>query len=89
MPLLTVSSHSNTGIDNVFSSMTQFFAVMKDVITAQRRSQKEKQLRQQMDSQLQKMLEKADLDKIQKIIQFVQEKNLNFPQSSLKSARGK
>ena len=89
VPLLTVSSHSNTGIDDVFSSMTQFFEIMKDVITAQRRSQKEKQLRQQMDSQLQKMLEKADLDKIQKIIQFVQEKNLNFPQSSLKSARGK
>lgn len=86
VPLLTVSSHSNKGIDDVFSAMTQFFEVMKDVITAQRRKQKEKQLRQQMDSQLQKMLEKADLDKIQQVIQFVQEKNLNFPHSSLKSA---
>ena len=86
VPLLTVSSHSNKGIDDVFSSMTQFFEVMKDVITAQRRKQKEKQLRQQMDSQLQKMLEKADLDKIQQVIQFVQEKNLNFPHNSLKSA---
>ena len=89
VPLLTVSSHSNTGIDDVFSSMTQFFAVMKDVITAQRRSQKEKQLRQQMDSQLQKMLEKADLDKIQQVIQFVQEKNLNFPNSSIRGVRGR
>ena len=86
VPLLTVSSHSNKGIDEVFSAMTQFFEVMKDVITAQRRKQKEKQLRQQMDSQLQKMLEKADLDKIQQVIRFVQEKNLNFPHNSLKSA---
>ena len=87
VPLLTVSSHSNKGIDDVFASMTQFFEVMKDVITTQRRKQKEKHLRQQMDSQLQKMLEKADLDKIQQVIRFVQEKNLNSPQSSLKSAR--